>query len=725
MNDSSSPAPSAAPVKTGDRPILLVVPPFQGLKVPSLGSSLLKSNLERAGYRTEQLYLNLKFAERINFKLHEWIGASGPTLLGEFIFSHAAHEGQEGDIEKYVEEILEPTGQDWFGVKDTVGRLRGLVEQAKEFIKTTAIDEVLSRDPWLVGFSSTFQANCCSLALAQEIKRRRPDIRTMMGGANCEGEQGLELIANYPSLDFVGRGECDTTLIEMVKSLEQGETGAGKLGFIVRGSEPEAPSPPLHGPDLDESPHPDFDDYFEQLSQVSYRDEMYPGLSMETSRGCWWGAKSHCTFCAFNRDGMVFRSKEPGRAADEMKALTEKYGIDRVMLADNILDLGYFKNFVVEMLDKPVAEQFWETKANLTREQVRMMARANMRWLQPGIESLSDKTLKLMRKGATGQQNIQLLKWSAESGIRITWNWLFGFPGEDEGEVPGYAKLASAIHHLEPPSSSEVLFLERYSPYHTDADEWDLNPIRPAAAYHHVYPWSHDSLMQSAFFFEAAHFDAKKTGAAHQQLKQIVARWNAAHGRSHLLMFPRNKSLLIIDTRPDRKRVFSRYKGLERKIYEYCYKVRGERDVQRAFASDGTEEQISAILQRFVDDLLMIKSGDRHLAVATDPQLDYKSYLPKYPGGGFVAGSFLDDLAQDGRESKLRMVLTLKLPPRRVVRILRNRLGAIRNAFINKSVSVLIKLLSQPQPRLVTPEEPQEEAAAESCSDHPKTMTGA
>ena len=30
---------------------------------------------------------------------------------------------------------------------------------------------------------------------------------------------------------------------------------------------------------------------------------------VETSRGCWWGERSHCTFCGLNGMGMTYRSK--------------------------------------------------------------------------------------------------------------------------------------------------------------------------------------------------------------------------------------------------------------------------------------------------------------------------------------------------------------------------------------------------------------------------------
>jgi radical SAM superfamily enzyme YgiQ (UPF0313 family) len=39
---------------------------------------------------------------------------------------------------------------------------------------------------------------------------------------------------------------------------------------------------------------------------------------METARGCWWGAKHHCTFCGLNQNDMAFRAKSPQCAMDEL-----------------------------------------------------------------------------------------------------------------------------------------------------------------------------------------------------------------------------------------------------------------------------------------------------------------------------------------------------------------------------------------------------------------------
>jgi hypothetical protein len=57
---------------------------------------------------------------------------------------------------------------------------------------------------------------------------------------------------------------------------------------------------------------------------------------------------------------------------------------------------------------------FYEVKANLSHQQLELLARAGVRWVQPGIESLHTEVLRLMDKGVAGWQNIQLLKWTAE-----------------------------------------------------------------------------------------------------------------------------------------------------------------------------------------------------------------------------------------------------------------------------------------------------------------------
>src|SRR6185369_5992400 len=94
-------------------------------------------------------------------------------------------------------------------------------------------------------------------------------------------------------------------------------------------------------------------------------------------------------------------------------------------------DLSYFNDFLPALAEKKLGiTLFYETKANLKREQVRLLRNAGVTVIQPGIESLSDAVLKLMRKGVSALQNIQLLKWAMEMGVEPRWNILWGFPRE-------------------------------------------------------------------------------------------------------------------------------------------------------------------------------------------------------------------------------------------------------------------------------------------------------
>jgi magnesium-protoporphyrin IX monomethyl ester (oxidative) cyclase len=60
-------------------------------------------------------------------------------------------------------------------------------------------------------------------------------------------------------------------------------------------------------------------------------------LLLETSRGCWWGAKQHCTFCGLNGGAMAFRSKSAERVVEEIRYLRDRYGVESLSVVDNIL----------------------------------------------------------------------------------------------------------------------------------------------------------------------------------------------------------------------------------------------------------------------------------------------------------------------------------------------------------------------------------------------------
>ena len=57
-----------------------------------------------------------------------------------------------------------------------------------------------------------------SLCLARRIKARRPETVIVFGGAACEGEMGIELLRQFPEIDYVFLGEADLTFPPVVRA---------------------------------------------------------------------------------------------------------------------------------------------------------------------------------------------------------------------------------------------------------------------------------------------------------------------------------------------------------------------------------------------------------------------------------------------------------------------------------------------------------------------------
>jgi len=145
--------------------------------------------------------------------------------------------------------------------------------------------------------------------------------------------------------------------------------------------------------------------------------------------------------------------------------------------------------------------------------------------IQPGIESLSDEVLRLMRKGVTGFQNLQLLRWCTEVGVGCSWNILAGFPGESPAEYEWMSAIAPFLHHLQPPVSCSPIRLDRFSPLFSDPVGSGLARVRPARAYYYVYPLGRQELRRLAYFFDFDYADGHTIAAYVDPLTAVIRHW--------------------------------------------------------------------------------------------------------------------------------------------------------------------------------------------------------
>lgn len=654
--------------------VCLVSMPYPIIDQPSVALGLLQSALERRGITARSWYPCLWFAEEIGLDVFSFIADSKQEfLIGEWTFAGAAFPEFKPDRDAYLDVVLSAAVSRGLSLRsgfreDPRTALIRTRDAAPGFVDRVA-RQILTARPKIVGCTSTFFQHTASLALLRRIRELAPDVITVIGGANCEAAMGVATKRAFPWVDFVVSGEADllfpelcARLIEHGRDLPAGELATGVIGranIDQVGTGEAAPRAAVLR--MDDVPEPNFDDYFDTLSASSLRRYIDPGLAMETSRGCWWGAKKHCTFCGLNGGNMAFRSKSADRVFDELENLSGKYGIRKFNVVDNILDLKYLRDLLPRLASDDPYTLFFETKANLKREHLEVIADAGIRRLQPGVETMHDEILRLIDKGTTALQNIQLLKWARELGIFITWNFLWDVPGETDAMYGEMADWLPKVSHLQPPGIDRIQF-HRFSPYHQRAEQFGLK-LTPYPAYRSVYPVAEADLSELAYYFDAiGRPPAQVALDARPHLKrviQIVGRWNQlwglagpAVGEKPTLHGARDRSgITITDTRPGAVAGEHHLTGLSLRIHDLCDSVRSLPALQTLLREDPeqpSERDILAVLDDLEQRQLLLHHGERYLALTMRQVTRIPDTPAEFPGGTTnVAAWYADHLPID------------------------------------------------------------------------------
>ncbi|HSE41379.1 MAG TPA: RiPP maturation radical SAM C-methyltransferase, partial [Acidobacteriota bacterium] len=362
---------------------------------------------------------------------------------------------------------------------------------------------------------------------------------------------------------------------------------------------------------LDDLPYPDYEDFFQQRDQSNL--DFGRQILFESSRGCWWGERSHCTFCGISSEAMSYRSKSPQRAFEEISYLSEKYNTRKIHVVDCILDMKYFKDFLPRLAQRDSKlDMFYEVKANLKKEQVRILYDAGVRTIQPGIESFSNSILQLMGKGVSGLQNIQLLKWCKELGLKVSWNILWGFPGEDPQEFHRMAELLPYLTHLPAPQAACRIRLDRFSPNYEHAKQFGITKVKPHPAYFHLYPFAPEVVSNLAYYFDYDYCEERNVMSYTNALWHEVKKWCDAEEHSDLFYVDNGSHLFIWDLRTVSVQPLTVLSEAQRLLYEKCQTPQTLNDLRRCIDLD----DIQALLDPIINRRLMIQEQKSYLSLA-------------------------------------------------------------------------------------------------------------
>ena len=610
----------------------LVSMPWHSLHRPSLALGVLRAACAREGLPVPVSYHgSLVFADmmlRAGLTVGDYAELADTGFhhsLGEWIFAGALNGPDFG----------------YAGMRDLARRaglpfrIAAAVRELADEFADQAADAILAHEPELVGFSATFSQTIASLAVARRIKDRRPGVQILVGGYSTDGPMGVALHREYPFVDYVLRGEADVTFPKLLLALAECHATGTRDGLDDvpqlcwrddDGATRVSPCPSrLVSPTSITTP--DYDDWFAAVpAAVAARVE--PELVVESSRGCWWGAKHHCVFCGLNGTAMTYRAKPAESFVDEVLGLVRRHRILDVTTIDNILPNEYYRSALPELAGAGHDLRIhYEIKANAQIEDVASLRAAGVWDVQPGVESLVDDVLHRMRKGVRGAHNVRMLRDGASAGLNITWNWLYGFPGERVADYAAVVAQLPALVHLQPPSGAARIALQRFSPNFDDPRQ-GFTERRPAAGSRLVHDIDDpERLAELVYSFDTP--DQGLTAAEVTPLVDALAAWTAGYAGSALIARTIGDVVVIRDRRHgwapadhvlEHPREIAAWRALET-----------GRAPLRVLAEQNHEwdpDDFDHWLRRLGEAGLVFTDGTLWITLATSPTVARKTHLP-------------------------------------------------------------------------------------------------
>jgi ribosomal peptide maturation radical SAM protein 1 len=542
--------------------IALINMPFADLAMPSIALTQLRAVVEQRfkdQVSIDIYYLNHDFARYLGLELYDRITHSADSQnagLGDWFFRQTAFPELANNAGVYLSRYFPFHTEEMNKLKSgLLEKRRGLDQFLDSLIATYRFDQVQ-----LVGFTSMFQQSAAAFSMARRLKECESKPIVVMGGANCESPMGQVIVKEVTPVDYVFSGPGLKSFPDFVQHCLNGEPGRAsaikgvftKRNYIFQ-SGADAIGEELS---IDVPVELDYRQFLNNLTQNFPEGEVDPILLFETSRGCWWGERAHCTFCGLNGVSMAYRAMSPDRALKQFELLFEfAPQVSRMDAVDNILPKSYFKEVLPHIKTPENVSLFYEVKADLSESDVQTLANARVRIIQPGIESLATSTLKLMKKGTSAFRNLALLKFCATYGIEPLWNLLIGFPGEGADVYRKYIDDLPLLTHLYPPSGVYPVRFDRYSPYFMKAKEYGLD-LHPLDYYSLIYPFPAEALNDLAYYFADVNIGAEYAQTVSQWIGKIREKIDCWHEvwKSHddhpvLLLYKHGDQHMIRDSR--------------------------------------------------------------------------------------------------------------------------------------------------------------------------------
>ncbi|MBI2647142.1 B12-binding domain-containing radical SAM protein [Candidatus Woesearchaeota archaeon] len=361
--------------------------------------------------------------------------------------------------------LLQPKSGNWenLGIRSPDGLLTMAALPKKEGYNVKILDLRLEND-WKAALKKCIDKNpllvatsCMTgiqikyaLEASRFVKQHNKDIPVIWGGIHPTfmPYQTLE----NENIDIVVIDEGDLTFLDIIKTLEANKPLDNVLGIAYKDRDGKIhknmPRPLIE--DLDSLP-----DLPYELIDVKkyYGFDLENGggsITLNTSRGCPF----KCNFCYDTKMyGNTWRGYSAKRTIEIIKNVVDKFGIKNIFFQDDnfATNLKRFKDIVYGIIDEKLDIKWGLLGIRLDALKVlddnflRDLAKAGCVNMDSGVESGSDRILKMIKKGTTVQEIIDINKKMSKHSFKAKYTFIVGYPSEAEEELIQSIKLATTL----------------------------------------------------------------------------------------------------------------------------------------------------------------------------------------------------------------------------------------------------------------------------------------
>jgi len=346
------------------------------------------------------------------------------------------------------------------------------------------LSSIIADQPDMIGVSITATSQIIpGLTLCRLIKEANPGIHLTIGGSiftrlvdNLRRCHGLFDLTD----DFIVF-EGETALLELVNQLAGKKDFSKVPNLIYRQNGKITVNQPFYSENINELPAPNYDGF--PLDRYLAPETVLP---VQFSRGCYY---KDCSFCALTLDHQNFRQKDPGKTADELQMLSEKYRTPFFFFTDECLALSPTKRLCQQIQERNLNLQWtaeMRFEKNLSRELLTSMRDAGCLKIVFGLESFNQRIMDFMKKGIKQESVRRITEDCLDLGIAIHCYIIVGFPTETEEESLETMNFIVENHRLNSSygfSCQPCLFdLEKEAPIMSDPGGHGIQRImRPAS----------------------------------------------------------------------------------------------------------------------------------------------------------------------------------------------------------------------------------------------------